>query len=59
MIPLTKLKEAAFWEGVVCLLCGETVDGEEEACPDCGGKIYLAADILSALESVEDDSDDE
>lgn len=59
----TKIEEAAFWDGMVCLACGEVFPEEvpdihEEPCPECGRLgLFGAKRTLTFLERVEAEDD--
>lgn len=52
MITREQLNTAAFWERDICLDCGAAGEDLDPVCA-CGGKVYLAAEVLEILGKVE------
>lgn len=62
MITLRKkLEEAAFWDGWVCLRCGNTEDegGRRSECGECGStEIHRAKEALAFVRLLEGEDED-
>lgn len=57
MIQLSKINDAAFWDGGFCLDCEATLsaeqlaprEGEVRECPECGSSRLLSATDIQAV----------
>ena len=57
---IADIRQAAFWEQAICIACGGTVDATanlEPTCEECGGKVFLASDLLDVVDQLENDDE--